>query len=65
MLVSSSWDKTTRVWDTFERKGTTDTLTLSSDCTAVVASPDNSQVSFVALSSCHGNMVNLVISLGK
>ena len=44
MLVSCSWDKTTRVWDTFESKGTTDTLRLSSDCTALVASPQGSQV---------------------
>ncbi|KAL5256599.1 hypothetical protein ACHWQZ_G011746 [Mnemiopsis leidyi] len=51
MLVSSSWDKTTRVWDTFERKGTTDTLALSSDCTAVVASPDNSQIAVATLNS--------------
>ena len=48
MLISSSWDKTARVWDTFERKGTTDTLTLSSDCTAVVARPDGAQVTFGA-----------------
>lgn len=51
ILASSSWDKTVRFWDTFERKGTTDTLTLSSDCTTLVIRPDGLQVAVATLNS--------------
>jgi len=44
MLVSGSWDKTVRVWDVFEKKGSVDALTHASEVLAVDFHPNNKDI---------------------
>lgn len=44
LLVSGSWDKTVRVWDIFEKKGSVDALHHASEVLAVDFHPNNKDV---------------------
>lgn len=44
VLVSSSWDKTIRLWDIFEHKAGTETLDLNSTILAVTGRSDSKQI---------------------
>jgi len=43
-LVSSSWDRTVKIWDLYNRKVAVETLTHSSDVLAVAVRPDGDEV---------------------
>ncbi|KAI4379281.1 hypothetical protein MLD38_005599 [Melastoma candidum] len=44
ILASSSWDKSVRLWDVFEAKGTVETFTHTHDVLTVVYRPDGKQL---------------------
>ena len=44
MLISGSWDKTVRVWDVFEKKGSVDALTHASEVLSVDFHPNNKDI---------------------
>lgn len=53
VLASSSWDKTVRLWDVFEGKGTIETFAHTHDVLTVVYRPDGKQL---ACSTLEGNI---------
>lgn len=44
MLISGSWDKTVRVWDIFEKKGSVDSLTHASEVVSVDFHPNGKDI---------------------
>lgn len=48
-LASSSWDKTVRLWEVFDHKGSRETLKLSSDAMGVAFSPNGEQLAIATL----------------
>ncbi|KAL3880486.1 hypothetical protein ACJMK2_032721 [Sinanodonta woodiana] len=53
LLASGSWDKTVKIWDVFENKGSKETIVLNSDVLAVVFRPDGQEV---AVSTLNGEI---------
>ncbi|PIK47368.1 putative periodic tryptophan protein 2-like isoform X2 [Apostichopus japonicus] len=49
VLASVSWDKTLKIWDIFQRKGSRETLTLTTDGLAVSFRPDGKQLAVASL----------------
>ncbi|XP_003739891.1 periodic tryptophan protein 2 homolog [Galendromus occidentalis] len=53
LLISSSWDKTVKIWQMFTAKGTRETIQMGSDCLAVEVRPDGREL---AVSTLDGNI---------
>lgn len=49
LLASASWDKTVRLWETFEGRSYKEALSHSSDCLCVTWKPDGSELATSAL----------------
>ncbi|OQR75106.1 periodic tryptophan protein 2-like [Tropilaelaps mercedesae] len=52
LLISSSWDKTCKVWQMFTSKGTRETIQLGADCLAVEVRPDGREFAVSTLDGC-------------
>lgn len=49
VLASASWDKTLKIWDIFQSKGSRETLKLTTDALAVTFRPDGKQLAVATL----------------
>ncbi|XP_033111607.1 periodic tryptophan protein 2 homolog, partial [Anneissia japonica] len=51
LLATASWDKTVKLWDVFENKGSRETLHLSTDALCVAFRPDGKELAVGSLDS--------------
>ncbi len=67
MLVSGSWDQTVRVWDIFEKKGSVDSLSHTSEVLSVDFHPNNKDIISTTLGgqmymwqAAEGNLIGII-----